>query len=98
MSDKNLKNTGIKEMKIVKVDSGIFFVIYNNKMICDIIQYHIRIFLKNIMHVSIFHYDDILSRSRRRDERARNWHTFSVEFVADQPQEGKINDRKKHAL
>lgn len=65
MSDKNLKNTGIKEMKIVKVDSGIFFVIYNNKMICDIIQYHIRIFLKNIMHVSIFHYDDILSKSRR---------------------------------
>lgn len=35
---------------------------------------------------------------RMGDERARNWHTFSVEFVADQPQEGKINDRKKHAL
>lgn len=34
---------------------------------------------------------------RTENEWARNWHMFAVEF-ADQPQEGKINDQKKHAL
>lgn len=39
----NLENTGIKEMKIVKVDHGILSVT-NNKMVCDTVQYHARVF------------------------------------------------------
>lgn len=39
----NLENTGIKEMKIVKVNHGILSVT-NNKMVCDTVQYHARVF------------------------------------------------------